>query len=151
MEAGRRTGGRRDRHPDRFVLDVLPGRNPGAVVLVLAGELDHDTADPLRHALQENAGARHVVVDCSRLRFCDSTGLNLLLRARLRMLAAGGRLDLSGLRPPVDRVFEITGARRVFQVYEDADTALGAESAAGRPDSARAGGFGTAGRGSRGV
>lgn len=151
MEAGRRTGGRRGRRPDRFVLNVLPERRPGAVVLVLAGELDHETADPLRHALRENSGAQHVVVDCSRLRFCDSTGLNLLLRARLRILAAGGRLDLSGLRPPVDRVFEITGARRVFQVYEDAETALAAGPAAGRPDSARAGGLGAAGRGSRGV
>ncbi|MFJ5831833.1 STAS domain-containing protein [Streptomyces sp. NPDC093089] len=97
---------------------------PGTVVLLLSGELDHDTAAPLRNALEENPGGGRLVVDCAGLLFCDSTGLNLLLRARLRHLAEGGRVDLAALRPPVARMFEITGARQVFRVYEDADVAL---------------------------
>ncbi|MGW6413661.1 STAS domain-containing protein [Streptomyces sp. NPDC055055] len=101
------------------------GGSPGTVVLLLSGELDHDTAGPLRDALRDATAAARLVVDCSGLRFCDSTGLNLLLRARLRLVAAGGRIDLSGLRPPVARMFEITGARLVFRVYEDAESALG--------------------------
>lgn len=44
----------------------------------------------------------------------------------MRIVEAGGRLDLAGLRPPVDRMFDITGARDVFQVYESADEALSA-------------------------
>lgn len=102
----------------RCLVETRPGERPGTVVLVLDGELDHDTAAPLRNALEENIGAEHVVVDCSGLRFCDSTGLNVLLRARLRILAEGGHVELSGLHPPVDRMFEITGARRVFRVYD---------------------------------
>ncbi|MFI8826074.1 STAS domain-containing protein [Streptomyces sp. NPDC053431] len=108
----------------RLGVRVLPARRPGTVVLTVTGELDHDTAAPLREALVEQDGSGRVVVDCSQLRFCDSTGLNVLLRARLRMLDGGGRLDLAGLRPPVDRMFEITGARTVFRVYEDAAAAL---------------------------
>ncbi|MFG3349877.1 STAS domain-containing protein [Streptomyces sp. NPDC048018] len=108
----------------RLDVDIRPGQRPGTVVLAVTGELDHDTAAPLREALEEQDDGERVVVDCSGLRFCDSTGLNVLLRARLRMLDGGGRLDLAGLRPPVDRMFEITGARTVFQVYEDAAAAL---------------------------
>ncbi|MEV5971715.1 STAS domain-containing protein [Streptomyces sp. NPDC051921] len=108
----------------RLGVRTLPGRRPGTVVLAVTGELDHDTAAPLKEALAEQDDAGRVVVDCSGLRFCDSTGLNVLLRARLRMLDGGGRLDLAGLRPPVDRMFEITGARTVFQVYEDAAAAF---------------------------
>ena len=100
------------------------GRRPGAVVLSVTGELDHDTAAPLKEALAAVSRAERVVVDCSELRFCDSTGLNVLLRARLRMADGGGRLDLAGLRPPVDRMFEITGARAVFRVYESTAAAL---------------------------
>ncbi|MFE7547903.1 STAS domain-containing protein [Streptomyces gardneri] len=118
----------------RFLLETRPGGHPGTVVLMLNGELDHDTADPLRTALTENRGAARVVVDCSRLRFCDSTGLNILLKARLRMLPRGGRVDLAGLRPPVDRMFEITGARKIFRVYEDRGAALGDGPDQGRPD-----------------
>lgn len=110
------------------------GVRDGTVVLAVTGELDHDTVAPLKEALAEHAGAgQRVVVDCAGLRFCDSTGLNVLLRARLRMLGEGGRLDLAGLRPPVDRMFEITGALSVFRVYENASAALADPAAADAP------------------
>ncbi|WP_411108990.1 STAS domain-containing protein [Streptomyces sp. c-19] len=112
---------------DPLVVLVRPGTPAGTVVLLLQGELDYGTAAPLRDALEGNTGADRVVVDCAGLRFCDSTGLNLLLRARQRMLEHGGRLDLAGLRPSVDRMLEITGARTVFRVYGDAAEALAAD------------------------
>ncbi|MEU8529269.1 MULTISPECIES: STAS domain-containing protein [Streptomyces] len=116
----------------RFGVEVTSG--DGAVVLALSGELDHDTAEPLRVALAEQieAGARRIVVDCARLRFCDSTGLNALLRARLQAQENGGRVELADLRPPVSRMFEITGAHTVFQVHADLAAALA--SADRRPE-----------------
>ncbi|WP_308082363.1 STAS domain-containing protein [Streptomyces sp. NK15101] len=113
----------------RFVVRGRPGTPAAVAVLELGGELDHDTAGPLRRALDECAGAPRVVVGCSGLTFCDSTGLNELLRARARLRETGGRLDLAGLHPPVDRMFAITGARTVFRVYADAAEALADEDA----------------------
>ncbi|MFC8506753.1 STAS domain-containing protein [Streptomyces sp. NPDC057411] len=117
---------REERADETQRLGVLtrPGSQADTVVLAVTGELDHDTAAPLREALDGAGTSSRIVVDCSGLRFCDSTGLNVLLRARLRLVEGGGRLDLAGLRPPVDRMFEITGARTVFRVYEDAAEAL---------------------------
>ncbi|MFI6639191.1 STAS domain-containing protein [Streptomyces sp. NPDC050504] len=96
-------------------------------VLTVVGELDHHTADllrePLEHALDQ--GRTRLVVDCSRLEFCDSTGLNVLLGARLRADAAGGGVHLAAMRPVVARVFEITGAEAVFTVHASLDGALG--------------------------
>ncbi|MEU8618614.1 STAS domain-containing protein [Streptomyces sp. NPDC048623] len=115
---------RREGFPGRLGVRTLRGPRPGTVVVAVSGELDHDTAAPLREALAAHQGTGRVVVDCSDLRFCDSTGLNVLLRTRLHMADAGGRLDLAGLRPPVDRMFEITGARSVFRVYDDTAAAL---------------------------
>ncbi|WP_443062695.1 STAS domain-containing protein [Streptomyces sp. NBC_00390] len=109
---------------ERF--DVETRQHAGTVVLELSGELDHDTAEPLREALarQVRGGAERVVVDCSRLGFCDSTGLNVLLQARLAAKESGGRIELAGLRPPVARMFDITGARAVFRVYDGVSEAL---------------------------
>ncbi|WP_030761820.1 STAS domain-containing protein [Streptomyces sp. NRRL F-2664] len=109
---------------DRFAVEV---RSEGDIlVLALTGELDHDTAEPLRAALTAGVegGARRLLVDFSELRFCDSTGLNVLLHSRLAAREAGGTIELAGLRPPVARMFRITGADGIFAVHPDLAHAL---------------------------
>lgn len=95
-------------------------------VVTAAGELDHHTAELLRAPLEEaiDQGRVRLVVDCSQLEFCDSTGLNVLLGARLKAEAAGGAVHLAGMLPVVARVFEITGADAVFTVHESLEAAL---------------------------
>ncbi|MFD7442417.1 STAS domain-containing protein [Streptomyces sp. NPDC059909] len=95
-------------------------------VVTPAGELDHHTADLLRAPLEEalEQGRTRLVVDCSHLEFCDSTGLNVLLGARLKAEAAGGGVHLAGMLPVVARVFEITGAEAVFTVHDSLGAAL---------------------------
>ncbi|GAA2745899.1 MULTISPECIES: STAS domain-containing protein [Kitasatospora] len=100
-----------------------------ALVLRPEGELDHDSVGPLRDALEERLAdpPQRIVVDCSGLSFCDSTGLNLLLRARLRAEPAGGRLMLAAPTPIVARMLEITGADEVVEVFATLDEALTGE------------------------
>lgn len=95
-------------------------------VVTVAGELDHHTAELLRAPLEEalEQGRSRLVIDCSQLEFCDSTGLNVLLGARLKAEAAGGAVHLAGMLPVVSRVFEITGADAVFTVHESLEDAL---------------------------
>ncbi|EST19987.1 hypothetical protein N566_28365 [Streptomycetaceae bacterium MP113-05] len=102
-----------------------------SAVLTPAGELDHHTAELFREPLEQAVedGYNHLVVDCTQLEFCDSTGLNVLLGARLKAEAAAGAVHLAGMRPAVARVFEITGADAVFVVHPDLESAL--SSAAG--------------------
>jgi len=114
----------------RFGVEV---RGEGkAAVLVLTGELDHDTAPLLRERFDQvfdsagPAGPAVVVVDCGELGFCDSTGLNALLTARLRAEEAGLGLRLAALRGHVVRMFEITGVGGVFSVHPDLADALAA-------------------------
>ncbi|MDX2544317.1 STAS domain-containing protein [Streptomyces sp. WI04-05B] len=107
---------------------------PSAVVTP-TGELDHHTADLLREPLEDclAKGVARLVVDCTRLEFCDSTGLNVLLGARLKAEAAGGGVHLAGMQPVVARVFEITGADAVFTVHETLADAL-ADEPPGSPE-----------------
>ena len=95
-------------------------------VFTPAGELDHHTADLLSEPLSAamDAGTNRLVIDCSELVFCDSTGLNVLLGARLRAEDKGGAVHLAAMRPTVARVFEITGAEAVFTVHATLDQAL---------------------------
>ncbi|PBC82796.1 anti-anti-sigma factor [Streptomyces sp. 2224.1] len=102
-------------------------RHHGAsAVVTVSGELDHHTADLLRESLDGcvDDGYARLVVDCSPLEFMDSTGLNVLLGARLKAEAEGGGVHLAGMQPVVARVFEITGAEAVFTVHDSLDAAL---------------------------
>lgn len=107
-------------------LRVAVSRSGTSAVVAPTGELDHHTADLLREPLDQlvEDGCSTFVVDCTGLEFCDSTGLNVLLGARLKAEAAGGSVHLAGMRPAVAKVFSITGAEAVFTVHDTLDDAL---------------------------
>ncbi|GAA1924069.1 STAS domain-containing protein [Streptomyces sodiiphilus] len=110
----------------RRQLSVETRRLETCDVIRLKGELDHHSADELRGPLEGCVaeGCRRIVLDCAALEFCDSTGLNLLLSARMDAEAAGGTIHLAGLNAAVARVFQITGADAVFPLHETVDAAL---------------------------
>lgn len=86
-------------------MDVLSIGQSGGIRL--AGELDMSTAPELERALEaalEHGGP--VVVDLSELRFMDSTGINVFLRAALS-LSGRGCLILHGEQDRVRRVLDL--------------------------------------------
>jgi anti-anti-sigma factor len=106
-----------------------------SVVVAVAGELDLDSApaltSELTSAMDERAieaieAIEAIVVDCQGMSFCDSTGLNALLAARLRAEGQGLAISLAAVPAATSRMFGITGADTVFQLYPDVETALGA-------------------------
>ncbi|MER7769183.1 STAS domain-containing protein [Kitasatospora sp. NPDC096140] len=89
-------------------------------VLALYGELDLDAVADLRTAVDRTLAGRPgvLVIDCAGLEFCDSTGLNALLRARARAAVAGSRTELARPRPLILRMLELTGATDAFPIRE---------------------------------
>ncbi|MFJ1936886.1 STAS domain-containing protein [Kitasatospora sp. NPDC088160] len=85
-----------------------------------AGELDMDGAPVLRRALRAALAVRGrqevVVVDLARVAFCDSAGLDALLRARAEAGRRGVLLVLARPGAAVARMLEITGTDRVLHV-----------------------------------
>jgi anti-sigma B factor antagonist len=94
----------------------------GPVVLHVTGEVDHHTAPLLRGALAEIADISDggVLVDLSGLRYCDSTGITVLVTAHHRAVAAGSAFGITGLHPDLARVFEIVGIDRVIPLHPTA-------------------------------
>ena len=104
-------------------------RTGTSVVLVLRGELDLDSAPVLSAELgtaMDDQQVGVIVVDCEGMSFCDSTGLNALLAARLRAENQGVDIRLAAVPTATGRMFAITGADTVFQLHPDVATALGA-------------------------
>ncbi|MFE2111073.1 STAS domain-containing protein [Kitasatospora sp. NPDC059463] len=98
----------------------------GAMVCTLAGDLDVETLAPAAEALADLVAQRPaaVVVDLHGVGFCDSSGLNVLLRTRLAAEREGLELRLAAVPATVMRVLDLTGARTVFAIHESVDAAL---------------------------
>lgn len=104
------------------------------VVLELSGDLDHDSADELGSALDAAAAdSGRVLVDCAKLDFCDSSGLNTLLRARRSARESGTELALVGEPGALGRLLEITGMGPMFPTYPSLGEALDGDHAPGHP------------------
>lgn len=96
--------------------------NDDGAVVSIGGELDIVSAPRLRGALVEALEAcedgGRLVLDLSEVTFCDSTGLNTLLRARRRAVSDHRFLVIRAASPQVTHLLEVTGAAHLF-----ADTA----------------------------
>jgi anti-anti-sigma factor len=83
-------------------------------VSVAHPEIDSATAPQLAEQLTGIDPSAEVLVDFSEVRFCDSTGIRVLLAALKNQLAGGGTLRLVNVSPAVGRVFEMTGLRNLM-------------------------------------
>jgi anti-sigma B factor antagonist len=82
----------------------------GARVVRVHGELDIATAGQLERAvLRPREPGERVVLDLGGLRFMDSTGLRVLMRARSEAKAGRWDLYLRNVPPNVQRLFSISG------------------------------------------
>ena len=89
------------------------------VVVALRGVMDFDTVGPLEAQLAGlvEQGHPHLVLDVAQVDFCDSTGLNIMLRMQRVSSAAGGGVALAGASASLRRVLELTGADAVLVDY----------------------------------
>lgn len=104
----------------------------GLAVVTPPAEIDLANAWRLREAL-ESAGPEDatVVVDMTANRFCDSSGISVLIRAHKRAQAGGGEILLVMGGATMQRVFKVTDLDRVFRIFDN----LGEATAAGAPGS----------------
>ncbi len=85
------------------------------VVVAPAGELDLASADVLEREIRGLPGdVERVVVDLRDVEFIDSTGLRLLLSVRNGAMRERRHLLVVPGPPRVQRIFELTGTRGLF-------------------------------------
>src|SRR5579871_3764587 len=113
---------------DTFPVEVIEG----VPVVATPEEIDITNADALRSALLKAAANGHgrLVVDMTRTRFCDSSGLHTLAAAHNRARAEGGEVLLVIPNPPVLRVFALTAMDRVLATFPTLTEALAHTGAA---------------------
>lgn len=85
------------------------------------GNLTALDAGALRRKIWDAIGSQRLeclVLDLSRTKYIDSSGLGVLVAAFKRLKEAGGTLKLYGLQPRVKTDLEATGLSKVIEIYE---------------------------------
>jgi anti-sigma B factor antagonist len=69
-------------------------------------------------------GKVHILVDCTNLRFVDSTGLGALVRALTTSQNEGGQTKLLGVGPHMRKLLEMTRLDSVFEMFDNPEQAV---------------------------
>ena len=102
----------------------------GVPVVRVPEEIDITSAGALREALfQAATQGQTTIVDMTQTQFCDTAGIQALVLAHKRALAAGKQLRLVTPGGNVLRILEITGIVRVIPHFADVEQALGSAAA----------------------
>jgi anti-anti-sigma factor len=104
-----------------------------AVVVALPAEIDMANADRAGQQLGSDIapGVRTVIADMTATRFCDSSGISMLVRARKQAAANGTELRLVVASPAVLRTLTLAGLDDLLPTYPSLSQALAAPPAPG--------------------
>jgi anti-sigma B factor antagonist len=96
-----------------------------AIAVLPVDELDASNAGEFKRDIAPVLEANtKLVVDVSRLRFVDSSGLGAFLSCLRHVNAKGGDLKLCGMSKPVRTVFELVRLHRIFDILGTQEEAV---------------------------
>jgi anti-sigma B factor antagonist len=74
--------------------------------------------------LDLSTGQTNLVFDFSQLEQCNSSGLNIMIRALTKARTAGGDLVICNMNEALNKLFTITKINEIFSIYSNLDEAL---------------------------
>lgn len=98
----------------------------GIALITLHGEIGTETINQFKDRIDQivNEGQNKIIIDCADLNYLNSMGLGILAATLKKVKMAKGDLKLVNLSPAVKDLFELTRLTKVFQIYEDLDSAI---------------------------
>jgi anti-sigma B factor antagonist len=76
------------------------------------------------YSLVDDAGRRKLLLNFGNVEFLSSAALGKLITLNKKVQSAGGRLALCSIDSQIFEIFEITGLKRLFNIYDDEQEAL---------------------------
>lgn len=109
-------------------MEIVDSQNGSVTVAEVRGRVDSGTAKAFEEKLLGllTADGSTLVVECSALDYISSAGLRVLLMAAKRARAGKGKMALSGLKPHVREVFDVSGFSGIFAIHPTRDAAVAA-------------------------
>lgn len=100
------------------------------VLKILEKRLIYEALDPIQQKFTDlvDEGHRIIVLDFEQVDYLDSFAVGFIMDMYRRVTSAKGRLKLSGLKPRVKKILQITRVDNVITLYDNAEEAVAALS-----------------------
>jgi anti-sigma B factor antagonist len=96
-----------------------------AVVVLEVEELDAGNTPGFKGEIAPVLEANtRVVLDLSKVRFVDSSGLGFFISCLRKLMARGGDLKLCGMTKQVRAVFELVTMHRILEIHKTREEAV---------------------------
>lgn len=97
------------------------------LIAFIQDEVDHHTATSIRYGIDrafQKFDCENLVMDFSKVRFMDSSGIGLILGRYKRMRKRQGNLYLSGCHRHVEKVLKMSDVFSLVQKFSSAEEAI---------------------------
>ncbi|MCL2574196.1 MAG: anti-sigma F factor antagonist [Defluviitaleaceae bacterium] len=116
-----------------MALDIKCIERNGNLVVRIVGEIDHHSADDIRFTAEREffkSGAKNMIFDFAHVGFMDSSGIGMIIGRYKELKKAGGRVFAINIGPEINRIFEISGLKKIIPCFSSIDeiSALGETS-----------------------
>ena len=107
-------------------MEIIEEAVGNVYIVQLMGRLDascaSDLKDKVLSMIDENK--QNILIDLGGIDFIDSSGLGMLVTCLRSVTKAGGTFKITSLQENPKNLFHTTRLDRVFNIYDDRDTAI---------------------------
>ena len=97
----------------------------GVGIITPHGRLNISNAQQLKDSFDEYLKSTHYFVfDLAHVDFMDSTGLGAVISCLKEASKVEGEICIANVQPKPQLLFEITRAYRIFDIYDNVETAI---------------------------
>lgn len=103
-------------------MDIKHEYAPQTLVAKISGEIDHHTANALKEDLDREIALRNIknlILDFDKVSFMDSSGIGVVVGRHKKISALGGRLLIIRTSPQIDKIFELSGLKKILNYGEE--------------------------------
>ena len=99
------------------------------IIMIDATRIDAAVAIQFKDRMREvlSSDKPRFILDLQKVDFIDSSGLGAIVAA-MKLMPKGGKLELAGLTPAVDKVFRMTRMDSIFAIHPSAEAATAASA-----------------------
>ena len=97
------------------------------LVVDLLGELDHHSAEEVRVKIDDRIdrdNIKKVILNFSGVTFMDSSGIGVVIGRYKKMKNRDGNLCIANINRNIFKVFEISGIKKLINIFDDLDEAI---------------------------